>query len=86
MIEETKHDLFLKRMQITVAILAGITTLILGIYNVKKNVFSKNNPEETSVKAVQTPPPQSPEKIRSALDEVGATWIKKLAAKNSGSN
>ena len=39
-VEETKHDLFLKRAQVTVAILAGIATLIIGVYNVKKTVFS----------------------------------------------
>ena len=41
MVEETKHDLLLKRVQITIAILAGLTTLIIGIYNVKKSVFSE---------------------------------------------
>ena len=43
-VEETKHDLLLKRIQITVAILAGLATLTLGIYNVKKNIFSENGP------------------------------------------
>lgn len=38
--EETKHDLWLKRAQIAVGILAGVATLIVGIYNVKKTVFS----------------------------------------------
>ena len=42
--EETKHDLFLKRAQVTVAILAGVATLILGVYNVKKTVFSEKGP------------------------------------------
>ena len=37
--EETKHDLFLKRVQITIAILAGIATLVVGIYNAKKVIF-----------------------------------------------
>ena len=42
--EETKHDLFLKRAQVTVAILAGLATLILSVYNVKKSVFTDNLP------------------------------------------
>lgn len=42
MTEETKHDLLLKRVQITIAILAGITTLMIGVYNVKKNIFEKS--------------------------------------------
>jgi 5-hydroxyisourate hydrolase-like protein (transthyretin family) len=40
-IQEDK-DLLLKRVQIFVAILAGITTLVIGVYNVKKNVFAGN--------------------------------------------
>ncbi len=44
MVEETKHDLLLKRVQITIAILAGIATLILGVYNVKKYVFTETSP------------------------------------------
>ena len=71
--EETKHDLLLKRIQVTIAILAGLATLILGAYNVKKTFFSK--PEPVVVSA-----PAAPEKdpIRSALEETGASWIKKL--------
>ena len=74
-VEETKHDLWLKRTQIIIAILAGVATLILGIYNVKKNVFSKNNPSETPPAVVQRPA-ESP--LKSALEETGAAWIKKL--------
>ena len=74
-VEETKHDLWLKRIQITVAILAGLATLILGVYNVKKNIFSKKDSAETPQAVVQRPP-ESP--IKSALEETGAAWIKKL--------
>ena len=42
-VEETKQDLWLKRAQITVAILAGLATLIVGIYNVKKTLFSETS-------------------------------------------
>ncbi len=48
-VEETKHDLFLKRTQVTVAILAGIATLILGVYNVKKSIFQENTPGQIAV-------------------------------------
>ena len=74
-VEETKHDLWLKRIQITVAILAGLATLILGIYNVKKNIFSKKDSVETPQVVVQRPQ-ESP--IKSALEDAGASWIKKL--------
>ena len=74
-VEETKHDLWLKRIQITIAILAGLATLILGVYNVKKNVFSKKESAETPP-VVASRPPDSP--IKSALEDVGASWIKKL--------
>ena len=75
MAEETKHDLMLKRVQVIIAILGGLAALILGIYNVKKDVLSKKNPE--------TPPPVIVQKnadspIKSALEDVGASWIKKL--------
>ena len=73
-VEETKHDLWLKRIQITIAILAGLATLIIGIYNVK-NIFSKKEPVETPPVVAQRPP-ESP--IKSALEDVGASWIKKL--------
>ena len=159
MVEETKHDLLLKRTQITIAILAGIATLILGVYNVKKYVFTETspgalvayvrsdageplarahvellnaqnalvtasetkkdgsyakkdldpgsyilkvsaagfepevatvqiNPKKTAdfeiilreIKVAQAPPsPQPASPIKSALEEVGATWIKNLA-------
>jgi hypothetical protein len=72
--EETKHDLWLKRIQITIAILAGLATLILGVYNVKKTVFAK--PEPMKPPPLVQPNPDSP--IKSALEEAGASWIKKL--------
>lgn len=37
--QESKHDAILKRLQIIIAILAGITTLLIGLYNVKKVVL-----------------------------------------------
>jgi len=48
-IEETKHDLFLKRAQVTIAILAGLATLILGVYNVQKTLFADKGPGALSV-------------------------------------
>ena len=41
MAEETKHDLLIKRIQISIGILVGIVSLVLGLYNVKNTVFSK---------------------------------------------
>ncbi len=40
MADESKQDLFLKRAQILIAILAGVTTLAVGVYNIKKSYFS----------------------------------------------
>ena len=87
MAEETKHDLFLKRAQIIVAIIGGICAAVLGVYNVKKNIFSKPEPA-----AVQAPAPAAPsqpqparrgEKIESALEEVGASWLQSLKKSDS---
>ena len=84
--EETKRDLFLKRMQVTIAILGGIAALILGVYNINKNIFNKEEPMKPTTIVVQQAPQPSPQtqapapgaQIGSALDEVGASWIKKL--------
>jgi hypothetical protein len=51
-VEETKHDLLLKRAQITIGILAALTTLIIGAYNVKKTLFAPTGPGTISVRVV----------------------------------
>ena len=76
--EETKHDLFLKRVQVTIAILAGLTALILGIYNIKKNILTKSVPEVKPAVVVQ-PAQTSP--LRSAFEEAGASFIRSAASK-----
>jgi hypothetical protein len=38
--ETSKHEVFLKKIQLWIAVLAGATTLIVGAYNVKKIFFS----------------------------------------------
>ena len=78
-VEETKHDLFLKRAQVTVAILAGLATLVLGIYNIKKNLFSKETPEAKQVVVAQEPAKINP--LRSALEDAGASLIRTAANK-----
>ena len=86
MVEETKHDLFLKRIQILIAILVGVASLILAIYNIKKTATEKPASQANFQPApVQPPPPQPGEHIRSALDEAGAAWIKKLAKTDDSS-
>ncbi len=75
MVEETKHDLYLKRVQIIVAILGGLAALTLGIYNVKKDIFSKKEPEKPPAAVVQK---SEGSPIKSALEDVGVSWIKKL--------
>ncbi|MBI2885333.1 MAG: carboxypeptidase regulatory-like domain-containing protein [Candidatus Omnitrophica bacterium] len=43
-VEETKKDLMLKRIQLTIAILVGVVTLAVGVYNAKKTLFAKTGP------------------------------------------
>ena len=78
-VEETKHDLMLKRVQIVIGILAGLTAFAVGVYNVKKTYFEK--PEEKIVALPPSPPPQQPDKLRSALEDVGASWLETLKKK-----
>ncbi len=51
-VEETKHDLLLKRAQITIAILVGLVSLIAAVYNVKNNILSDKSPGKISVTVV----------------------------------
>ena len=71
MAEETKQDILLRRTQIILAIGVAVTGLIVGVYNIRK-----------IMKPEPPPPPvqQAPAggEIRSALEEAGATWIRKL--------
>jgi predicted unusual protein kinase regulating ubiquinone biosynthesis (AarF/ABC1/UbiB family) len=71
-----KHDQFLKKVNLWVAVLAGLTTLIVGAYNVKNIFFTKKKPEPVKVERT------SSGALREAVEEVGASWIKELAAKN----
>lgn len=48
--DESKNDLLLKRIQVTVAILAALTTLIVGAYNVKKTFFAPTGPGTLTVR------------------------------------
>lgn len=41
---ESKHDKVLKRVQLWVAVLAGVITLSIGVYNAKKLFFSEKGP------------------------------------------
>ena len=75
-VEETKHDLLLKRVQLVIAILAGLAALAVGIYNVKKIYFEK--PVEV---VAPPPPPQQSDKLRSTLEDVGASWLETLKKK-----
>ncbi len=47
--EETKPDLMLRRIQVTIAILAGVATFAVGAHNVKHTFFSKKGPGNVSV-------------------------------------
>ena len=79
MVEETKHDLWLKRVQILVAIVAGLITVAIGFYNLNKTYFTKEKPEVLPPPPVQVASePQSGSKIKSALEDVGASWLESL--------
>ena len=73
--EETKHDLMLKRVNITIAIIGGLLAVAVGVYNVKKSYFQKTE-------LPPPPPPAQSDKIRSALEDVGASWLQTLKKKN----
>lgn len=80
-VEETKHDLWLKRIQVLVAILAGVATLIFGIFNF---MSSKKKAEEEASKPVNfAAPKEEPSPLRSAIEETGASWIKSLSKKDA---
>ena len=85
MVEETKHDLWLKRTQIVLAIIAGVITVIIGAYNLKKNVFSKSEPVPAPA-PVHVEEPQHGEKLKSALEDVGASWLEGLKKKSDNSS
>ena len=61
----------LQKIQLWIAILAGTVTFLVGAYNLKKILYPK--PE---VKPVETSSVE-PNPIRSAVEDVGAEWIKK---------
>ena len=73
--EETKHDLYLKRINVILAILGGLAAVAVGFYNVKKAYFDKPVPPPS-------PPPAQSDKIKSALEDVGASWLQTLKKKN----
>ncbi len=73
---EDKHEFVLKRTQLWIGVIAGLTTVIIGVYNVKNIFFPKKEP----VKIVE---PAKSGALRSAVEEVGASWLKELAAPKS---
>ncbi len=76
--DETKHEKLLKRLQLWIAVLAGATTLVIGAYNIKNIFFPKKEVEKV---IVQAPPPEThSSSMKSAVEEVGAAWIKELGA------
>lgn len=67
----------LQRAQLWIALLAGTVTFIVGAYQTKNIFFPK---KEVSP-AVTSSRDSSP--IRSAVEDVGAEWIKKWAKPES---
>ena len=73
--EETKHDILLKRVQIVLAILGAGVGLAVGIYNLKK----VTKPEPLPPPPVVQPAAPGGGELRSALEEAGASWIRKVS-------
>ena len=67
----------LQRTQILVGILAGTVTFIVGAYQTKNIFFPKKEAPPT----VTSSPKPSP--IRSAVEDVGAEWIRKWGKSES---
>ncbi len=70
----------LKQVQIWIAILAGVVTFIVGAYNIK-NIISPKKDESSQVTSSRDPNP-----VRSALEDVGAEWIKKWGKPGSSAS
>ncbi len=47
--KENKHDLLMKRAQVLIAILVGVVTLLVGVYNAKNTIFAKKGQGAVSV-------------------------------------
>ena len=76
---DSKQDRMLRKIQLYVALLAGLITLVIGVYNVRNIFFKKPEPVK-----VEQPAPASA--IREAVEEVGAAWIKELASPKKDNN
>ncbi len=70
-----KQEELLKKIHLWVAVLAALTTFIVGAYNVKNIFFTKKQPEPVRVER------SSSSALREAAEEVGAFWLKELAAR-----
>lgn len=61
----------LKRFQIWLGISVGIISFAVAAHNFKNIYLSKKAPERTTVET-------NPSPVREAIEEVGASWIKKI--------
>ena len=74
------QEKILQRAQVWVAILAGTVTFIIGAYNTK-NIFFPKKEESPTVTSSRDPSP-----VRSAVEDVGAEWIRKLGRPQSSTS
>ena len=68
------RDQKLKRVQLWIAVLAGMATFVVGAYNIKNIFFSKKAAEAPEPVVVKV----RPNPLRAAVEDVGASWIKEL--------
>ena len=66
---DSPRDILLRRIQIFLGILAAVISISVGIYNFKKASAPEPAP----------PPNVQGRELTSALEEVGADWIRKVA-------
>ena len=49
MTEENRHEAMMKKAQLTIGVLVGIVTLVVGVYNAKNLLFLKKGPGAVSI-------------------------------------
>lgn len=66
----------LKRFQLWLAIVVGVISFAVAAHNFKNIYLKKPSTQETVPPAVQS----APSPLRTAIEEVGASWIKKIGS------
>ena len=73
----THKEQSLKRFQLWLAIIVGIISFVVAAHNFKNIYFNKKSPDQATVQPAAQP---TPSPLRSAVEEVGASWVKKFGS------